>query len=151
VTVPANPVPYGRGEVYGGGHDGRYDNNHYGYGREHRRDRWSYLASIPVHGRDRDVIPLGPQAGRYDRLMLVPQGRVWLRHAVVTFMNGQRMSVDLRDAYRRDGSVVIDLPGERRMVSTVELYAAGRRWGGGAQVALYGERGFRGGRGGWWR
>lgn len=158
VTVPAEPAPYaGRGEVYGGGYDNRYDNrydNGYGNGYDNRyqhqnHNRWSYLASVQVNGRDRDVIALGPQAGRYDKLMLVPQGRVWLRHAVVTFMNGENMSVDLRSAYRQDGSIVIDLPGERRAVSHVELYAAGRRWGGGAQVALYGERGSR--RGGWWR
>lgn len=157
VTVPANPPQYERGGVYGGGADAGYDRQDRDDGHErddgqdrddrHRgdrgADRWSYLAAVDVNGfRDRDVIVLGPRSGRYDRLMLVPQGRrVRVRHAVVTFASGETMSVDLRG--RDAGAAVIDLPGERRAVASVEVVAMGGRRGG-AQVALYGERTGRG-------
>lgn len=151
------PVPVERGEVYGGGapayddrYDTRYDNRYDHEWRRERHNRWSYLAAVNVDGfRDRDVIHLGPHAGRYDRLMLVPQGRLSLRHAMVTFMNGETMSVDLRGRGRDGGQIVIDLPGERRGVASVQIFAGGGRYGH-AQVALYGEHGSRrGGRYGW--
>ena len=102
---------------------------------------WVLLGSQPVNGRlDRDVFRVSKHA-RYDRLaMVVYDSDLELLDFVVKFANGEVWSPSLRHVFREgQRSRTIDLPGDDRHISEIELVYKNLPGGGAARVEIYGK------------
>ena len=111
--------------------------------REYRvesRIDWNKLGERWVDGtRDRDVIPVGARAGAYRRIMLVVEHSALEMHdVVVTFEDGSAFSPPTRHVFAANTrSHVIDLPGSRRTIRSVEFRYGNLPGGGRAQTELW--------------
>jgi hypothetical protein len=112
-TAAAQPWPYNDDPQ-------RYDR----HGQFHPRGQWVELADNVQNDRQRVFIPVGRQAGRFEKVLFdVDRGSVLVRQIVVQFANGrdQRIRVD-RYIGARQGGLVIDLNGRRRAIQRVIVY-----------------------------
>ena len=103
---------------------------------------WVELGSRSVDGaRDRDVIPVGAREGRYRRIMLVVEkSALEMFDVVVTFGDGSRFSPPTRHVFGPNTrSKVIDLPGDARVIRSVEFKYGNLPGGGRAQLELWAE------------
>ena len=129
---------------YNGPYDGDQE-----YGREMARPRWTVLGELRTNGwRGNDVLEVSGTPGRVDKLMLVAKdGPVFVRGLTITFRNGERQYLDVNGRFDPGvRSAGIDLPGNGRMIQSIELETRGRghgRWGWGHNG--YGYGGFGGG------
>jgi len=104
---------------------------------------WDFLGCTQVsETQDHDRI----QIARRDRLFRAIQLRVsgkaiFFDHFVVHFDNGTSEVLLVSERISPEtGSYVIDLPGERRVLESVELWYYKEPWGQSPKVSLYGVR-----------
>jgi hypothetical protein len=108
-----------------------------------QRQRRDYLGSAHVDGRiDHDVIHVGRGDGRFHAIQLqVRGGAIEFDRAVVHFGNGTSEELAIRSRIPSGGETrFIDLPGERRVIESVELWYAKERWDRRPEVRLFGIR-----------
>jgi hypothetical protein len=100
---------------------------------------WTLLGSLTVNGRaDRDVIKVAKRA-RWDRLtMVVHDSDLELVDFNVKFANNESWSPKLKHAFREgERARTIDLPGDDRQISEIELVYKNTAGGGNARVEIY--------------
>jgi hypothetical protein len=105
------------------------------------REGWVRLGERSVDGaHDRDVIPVGGREGTFRKIMIaVERNPIELHHVVVTFRDGSQYSPETRlvfGANTRSG--VIDLPGNERVIRSVEFRYGNLPGTGRAEVELWG-------------
>ncbi|HEY5945365.1 MAG TPA: hypothetical protein VIV40_07735 [Kofleriaceae bacterium] len=102
---------------------------------------WTLLGSQEVAGkRDRDTFPVGKQEGKFDKLaIVVTDSDIELKDLTVVFANGDKWSPGGLKHQFKEGqrSRAIDLPGNDRQISKIELVYANTAGGGRAKVAIY--------------
>ena len=111
----------------------------YGYRAEPRAD-WNKLGERWVDGtHDRDVIPVGARDGAYRRIMIVVENSALeMNDVVVHFGDGTSFSPPTRHVFAANTrSHVIDLPGTRRNIRSVEFRYGNLPGGGRAQAELW--------------
>ena len=110
--------------------------------REYRADYradWNKLGERWVDGtRDRDVIPVG-RWGAYRRIMIVVEhSALEMNSVVVNFDDGSSFAPPTRHVFAANTrSHVIDLPGARRNIRSVEFRYGNLPGGGRAQAELW--------------
>jgi hypothetical protein len=108
---------------------------------EKRQGRWELLGRQDVtFKRDHDRIPVGKKEGPFRQLQVKVQGApVEIGKMTVTFGNGETFSPDLKHRFKEGATTrVIDLPGERRAIKSIEFnYRRFDRGEGKATVAVY--------------
>src|SRR4026209_223644 len=105
--------------------------------RVESRADWNKLGERWVDGnRDRDVIPVGARAGTYRRIMIVVENSALeMQDVVVRFDDGSAFSPPTRHVFAANTrSHVIDLPGTRRNIHSVEFGYGNLPGGGRAQA-----------------
>lgn len=103
---------------------------------------WTLLGGQTVDGRrDRDTLIVGRYQGRFDQLtMVVSDSDLDLQDFTVVFGNGDRWSPKLKHGFKEgQRSKVIDLPGDDRTISKIELAYRNTPGGGRAKVEVYGK------------
>src|SRR3954469_17917339 len=106
------------------------------------RGDWNKLGERWVDGaHDRDVIPVGARGGGYRRIMIVVENSALEMHRVVVhFSDGSSFSPETRHVFAANTrSHVIDLPGGRRNINSVEFRYGNLPGGGRAQAELWAE------------
>lgn len=104
------------------------------------RADWNKLGERWVDGtRDRDVIAVGARDGAYRRIMIVVENSALEMHDVtVHFADGTSFSPTTRHVFAADTrSHVIDLPGTRRNIRSIEFHYGNLPGGGRAQAELW--------------
>ena len=107
------------------------------------RDHWAYLGSAHVDGAvDHDNIHVGRSDGRFRAIQLrISGGAIEFQRVVVHFGNGTQEELVIRDRIPNGGATrAIDLPGELRIIESVELWYSKERWDRHPKVSLYGIR-----------
>lgn len=105
--------------------------------------RWDHLGDAHVDGgQDHDNIHVGRHDGRFRAIQLrVSGGGIYFERVVVHFGNGTQEELIIRDRIPSGGSTrAIDLPGERRVIESVELWYGKDKWEHRPKVSLYGIR-----------
>jgi hypothetical protein len=103
---------------------------------------WTRLGERWVDGvRDRDVIAVGGHDGTFRRIMIVVEhSALQMDDVVVNFSDGTRFSPPTRLVFAENSrSQVIDLPGTRRAIRSVEFRYGNLPGGGRAQAELWGQ------------
>jgi hypothetical protein len=122
-------------------HD-RYDSGRYRAGPTARdRDGWELLGQREADLRnDRDRIDVGRREGTIRALRVVVRGApLEMYDMVVTFSNGETFSPRIKHRFDENTSREIDLPGDRRVIRSVDFnYRSLNRREGRATVYLYG-------------
>lgn len=101
---------------------------------------WTRLGERWVDGvRDRDVIAVGTNDGAFRRIMIVVEhSALQMDDLVVNFSDGTRFSPPTRLVFAENSrSQVIDLPGSRRAIRSVEFRYGNLPGGGRAQAELW--------------
>lgn len=120
-----------------------------GYGDRDDRDRgnyrgrWTYLGNAHVDGaQDHDNIRVGRADGRFRAIQLrVSGGTINFERVVVHYGNGSQEDLAIRSEIPSGGRTrPIDLPGERRVIQSVELWYGKGSWHRRPKVDLYGLR-----------
>src|SRR3982751_612080 len=104
------------------------------------RGEWNKLGERWVDGtHDRDVIPVGARQGAYRRIMIVVENSALeMNDVVVHFSDGSSFSPATRHVFAANTrSHVIDLPGARRDIRSVEFRYGNLPGGGRAQAELW--------------
>ena len=117
------------------------------YGQDRYRDdyrgEWVYLGNRHVDGhRDHDVVQVGMRDGKFRAVQLrVSGGAVDFHRVIVHFGNGTSEEIAFRERIP-DGSRTrpIDLPGDRRVISSVEMWYGKESWHRLPKVEVYGIR-----------
>jgi len=113
-----------------------------GAGRDSRRGE-ELLGQLEVDfGADRDVLQVGRDEGRFQKIRLVVRGgSIELRDVKVTFDDNSIFDPESRTRIlREDSSIVFDLPGQRRVIKSIAFqYRSLDRREGKATVLVYGE------------
>lgn len=103
------------------------------------RGDWVRLGERWVDGtHDRDVIPVGAREGRYHQIMFVVEhSALEMYDVIVTFGDGERFSPPTRHVFSAETrSRVIDLPGNARVIRSVEFRYGNLPGGGKARLEL---------------
>ena len=106
-------------------------------------DSWKYLGNSHVNGRvDHDNIHVGKSDGLFRAIQLrVSGGPIEFQRVVVHYGNGSQEEVAVRESIPSGGKTrAIDLPGERRIIESVEIWYAKERIHSSPKVSLYGTR-----------
>lgn len=101
------------------------------------------LGEARVDGaRDRDTISVGRQAGGFRAIQLrVHGGAVNFDRIIVRYGNGTQEELQVRSTIRDGGHTrIIDLPGERRMIQSVDFWYGKAQWRTRPRVSLFGVR-----------
>jgi hypothetical protein len=107
------------------------------------RGRWAHLGNAHVDGgQDHDNIRVGIQDGRFRAIQLrVSGGAINFERVIVHFGNGSQEELVVRQRIPAGGRTrPIDLPGERRVIQSVELWYSKDSWHRRPRVDLYGIR-----------
>jgi hypothetical protein len=115
----------------------------YGQDRDDYGGRWVYLGSRHVHGhRDHDVVRVGVQDGKFRAVQLrVSGGAVDFHRVVVHFGNGTSEEIAYRERIPSGGRTrPIDLPGDRRIIRSLEFWYGKESWHRLPKVEVYGIR-----------
>lgn len=115
-----------------------YDRDDRGY-----RGRWAHLGNAHVDGaQDHDNIRVGMRDGRFRAIQLrVSGGTINFERVIVHFGNGSQEDLVIRQRIRSGGRTrPIDLPGERRVIESVELWYGKDSWHRRPRVDLFGIR-----------
>jgi hypothetical protein len=111
------------------------------YGADYRGD-WRKLGERWVDGRnDRDVIWVGAREGGYRRIMIVVEhSALEMYDVTIRFTDGSTFSPATRHVFAANTrSHVIDLPGTRRAIHSVEFRYGNLPGGGRAEAELWAE------------
>jgi len=106
-------------------------------------ERWDYLGDAHVDGgQDHDDIHVGRHDGRFRAIQLrVSGGEIFFERVIVHYGNGQNEELVIRDRIPSGGRTrAIDLPGDRRVIESVELWYGKTRWEHRPKVTLFGLR-----------
>lgn len=111
-------------------------------GRRGNEDRWETLGRSYVDGRrDHDQIVVNNRQSFRALQLEVRGGTIEFRRVVVHFDNGADNELEIRDRITNGGKTrVIDLPGERRRIRSVEFWYSQERWRSRPYVNLLGQR-----------
>lgn len=108
------------------------------------RGRWEHLGEAHVDGgRDHDNIVVTAYRGSFRGIQLrVSENAIEFQRVVIHYGNRSSQPVPIRGRIRAGGSTrVIDLPGDRRVIQSVELWYGRANWGRRRpRVDLYGLR-----------
>jgi hypothetical protein len=107
------------------------------------RERWVFLGEAHVDGGvDHDNIKVGIRDGLFRAIQLrVSGGAIEFQRVVVHFGNGSQEDIAVRSRIPSGGETrVIDLPGERRVLESLELWYSKEPWEHRPRVKLYGLR-----------
>src|SRR5262245_2542604 len=107
-----------------------------------QRGRWEHLGQAHVDGKeDHDKIHV-KNGGSFTALQLgIKGGAIDFERVVVHFDNGGDMELSIRDRIAEGGKTrVIDLPGNRRKIKSVEFWYARAGWRARPTVNLWGRR-----------
>jgi hypothetical protein len=106
--------------------------------------RWEYLGEANVDGAvDHDRIAVTAAKGEYRAIQIrVQKGAIEFAKVVVHFGNGSHEEIAIRQRIRAGGQTrVIDLPGDRRVIQSVEFWYGKANWRENRPlVRLYGRR-----------
>jgi hypothetical protein len=105
------------------------------------KEGWVRLGERSVDGaHDRDVIPVGGREGTFRKIMIaVERNPIELHHVVVTFRDGSQFAPETRLVFGANTrSSVIDLPGNERVIRSVEFRYGNLPGSGRAEVELWG-------------
>ena len=104
---------------------------------------WTMLGQRVVQGGDHDVIRVGKAAGKFTRLMVVVEGSELEIHDMkVTFGNGETMDPNIRHFFKENSLTrQIDLPGNERMIKTIDFKYSNLPGGGRAKVQVWAKEG----------
>jgi hypothetical protein len=108
-----------------------------------RRGRLVYLGNAHVDGStDHDSIKVGRSDGTFRAIQLrISGGAINFDRVVVRYGNGTSEEIAIRNRIPDGGQTrVIDLPGERRILQSVDLWYSKDRWTRRPKVSLYGLR-----------
>jgi hypothetical protein len=108
-----------------------------------QRAHMVHLGDARVDGaRDRDSIRVGASSGAFRAIQLrVSGGAVNFDRVVVRYGNGTQNEVPVRSRIPSGGQTrIIDLPGDRRIIQSVELWYSKDTWRTRPKVSLYGVR-----------
>ena len=105
-------------------------------------DRWEQLGRSHVDGRvDHDKIIVNRRESFRALQLGVKGGAIDFQRVVVHFDNGADHELDIRDRIPDRGKTrVIDLPGDRRRIRSVEFWYSKERWRSRPFVNLWGRR-----------
>jgi hypothetical protein len=112
---------------------------------------WVKLGEREVNGKvDHDQISVGKYEGKFSKLTLVVEkSDLELLEFQVVFGNGQRWNPNVRHEFKEGSRTrVIDLPGDERIIKTIELKYKNLPGGGRAKVEVWGLKELAGGGGG---
>lgn len=101
---------------------------------------WEKLGELTVNGKaDRDSLKVGRVEGRFAKLRLkVNYSALKMHNLVVVFDDGSKYSPDTRLVFQPGTtSNVIDLPGTRRAIRSIEFRYSDLAGGGRAQVEVW--------------
>ena len=104
--------------------------------------RWELLGRATVNGRmDHDRIFVNNR-GAFRQIQLgVRGGAIEFQRAVVHFDNGEDHQLEIRDRIPDKGKTrVIDLPGDRRRIRSVEFWYSKETWRSRPVVNVWGQR-----------
>lgn len=105
------------------------------------KGHWEYLGDAHVDGnQDHDSIKVGRAAGRYHAIQLrISGGAINFERVIVRYGNGEKEEIPIR-AHIEDGGQtrVIDLPGRRRIIQSLDLWYSKEKWEKRPKVSLYG-------------
>ncbi len=95
------------------------------------QERWQYLGQSNVDGtRDHDNIRVNSREAFRAIQLRVQGGEIEFQRVVVHFENGADSEVEIRDRIRAGGQTrAIDLPGDNRMIKSVEIWYGKENWG----------------------
>ena len=106
-----------------------------------RREQWQYLGDSHVDGsQDHDSIKVGRSAGTYRAIQLrISGGAINFERVIVRYGNGSQEEIPIRTRIPDGGQTrVIDLPGERRIIQSLDLWYGKENWRRRPKVSLYG-------------
>lgn len=98
--------------------------------RAQRQGRWEYLGEANVDGRvDHDNIKVTGSRGAFRAIVIrVQKAPIEFDRVVVHYGNGSSEPIPIRNVIPAGGQTrVIDLPGERRVIHSVEFWYARAR------------------------
>jgi hypothetical protein len=107
------------------------------------RGVWTYLGEAHVDGMaDHDSIRVGRSAGVYRAIQLrISGGGINFDRVIVRYGNGTQEEISIRSRIPDGGQTrVIDLPGERRIIESLDLWYGKDKWAKRPKVSLYGLR-----------
>jgi hypothetical protein len=116
---------------------GRDDQRRQGY-----EGRWELLGRATVNGRvDHDRIFVNNR-GSFRQIQLgIRGGAIEFQRVVVHFDNGEDHQLEIRDRIPDKGKTrVIDLPGDRRRIRSVEFWYSKETWRSRPVVNVWGQR-----------
>jgi hypothetical protein len=108
-----------------------------------QRAHMVHLGDASVDGaRDRDTINVGRRAGAFRAIQLrVHGGAVNFDRVIVRYGNGTQEELQIRSTVPSGGQTrIIDLPGERRIIQSVDFWYGKATWMRRPRVSLYGVR-----------
>jgi hypothetical protein len=108
-----------------------------------RSKDWVLLGTAHVDGTvDHDTIDVTASEGPFHKVQLrVNGGSVEFQRVVVHFKNGTQEELPIRERVRSGGkSRAFDLPGEHRMIESVELWYSKEKWDTRPDVSAYASR-----------
>lgn len=108
-----------------------------------QRGRLVYLGNAHVDGStDHDSIKVGRSDGTFRAIQLrISGGAVNFDRVIVRYGNGTSEEIAIRNRIPDGGQTrIIDLPGERRIIQSVDLWYSKDRWTRRPKVSLYGLR-----------
>jgi hypothetical protein len=106
-----------------------------------QRGRWTFLGDAHVDGsQDHDSIRVGRSAGAYRAIQLrISGGSINFDRVIVRYGNGEQEEIPIRARIPDGGQTrVIDLPGSRRMIQSLDLWYGKNKWNRRPKVSLYG-------------
>ena len=104
------------------------------------RKGWVLLGEKAVNGRaDHDTIRVGKREGKFTKLTLtVQKSELELQSFVVTFGNGETWDPSVKQFFKEgDRTRVIDLPGDDRTISKIDLTYRNLPRGGRAKLEVW--------------
>ena len=102
---------------------------------------WTKLGERDVNGRvDHDRIDVGRREGKFTKLTLyVEKSDLELLDFEITFANNERFHPEVRHVFKEGSRTrVIDLPGDERMIKSIDLKYKNLPGGGRARVEVWG-------------
>ena len=95
------------------------------------KGRWEYLGEANVDGMvDHDMIHVGRHEGTFRAIQIkVEKGPIEFQRVIVHYGNGAGSPIELRHRIPAGGQTrVIDLPGDRRVITGVEFFYSKGNW-----------------------